>query len=228
MHPSLQAEIRSFRALLTDPYDFERIGPVLREASVEGMMATFQLLTGYLENVRDLPRAKSLAELLMKPHVTSFISWKIKVRGCEPHSLFTDLHRIMSALKKSPRYVDDESKWLTFAPASLTPGASGAQSTMVVQTAGQHIAGTKGLPPWPFTAPVFAALLLLFPQRRFRSGKQHIKSLACIVALLGFAVSTIGCGGGFALPSTAKTYTITVAGTSGSDTHSTTVTLTVQ
>jgi hypothetical protein len=102
---------------------------------------------------------------------------------------------------------------------------------MIVQTAAQQAARGSGLPPWPFTAPVFAALLLLLPNKKFRSGKKGwgvFTSLACIVALLGIAVSTIGCGAGFALPSSAKTYAITVTGTSGSDTHSTTVTLTVQ
>jgi Abnormal spindle-like microcephaly-assoc'd, ASPM-SPD-2-Hydin/NHL repeat len=119
----------------------------------------------------------------------------------------------------------------TFSPASVTPGGSGAQSTMIVQTAAQQVAGRNGVSPWPFTAPVFAALLLLFPGRRFRLGKKGwgvFTSLACIAALLGIAASTIGCGAGFALPSSAKTYTITVTGASGSDTHSTTVTLTVQ
>jgi hypothetical protein len=120
---------------------------------------------------------------------------------------------------------------VTFAPASVTPGSSSAQSTMVVQTVAQRAAGRNGLSPWPFTAPVFAALLLIFPGKRFRLGKKSrgaFTSLACIVALLGISVSAIGCGAGFALPSSAKTYTITVTGTSGSDTHSTTVTLTVQ
>jgi hypothetical protein len=102
---------------------------------------------------------------------------------------------------------------------------------MIVQTAVQQVAGRGNLSAWPFTAPVFAALLLLFPGKRFRSGKRGwgvFTNLACLVALLGITASTIGCGAGFALPSSAKTYTITVTGASGSDTHSTTVTLTVQ
>ncbi|WP_158791193.1 choice-of-anchor D domain-containing protein [Granulicella sp. L60] len=120
---------------------------------------------------------------------------------------------------------------VTFSPTSVTPGGSGAQATMIVQTAVQQVAGRGNLSAWPFTAPVFAALLLLFPGKRFRSGKRGwgvFTNLACLVALLGITASTIGCGAGFALPSSAKTYTITVTGTSGSDTHSTTVTLTVQ
>ncbi len=120
---------------------------------------------------------------------------------------------------------------VSFTPASVTPGSAGASSTMTIKTPVQHAAGGNGPPLWPFTAPVCAAVLLFFPGKRFRSGKKGwgvFTNLVCIIALLGLAVSTIGCGAGFALPSSAKTYTITVTGTSGSDTHSTSVALTVQ
>jgi trimeric autotransporter adhesin len=100
---------------------------------------------------------------------------------------------------------------------------------MIVQTPAQQAVRGNGFPSWPFTAPVFAGLMLLFPGKKLQVGREGLfTSLACIVALFGIAVSTIGCGAGFALPSSAKTYTIPVTGTSGSDTHSTTVTLTVQ
>jgi trimeric autotransporter adhesin len=120
---------------------------------------------------------------------------------------------------------------VTFTPASVIPGSAGSSSTMTIQTPVQQAAGGTGPPLWPFTAPVFAAALLLFPGKRFRPGKKGLRvftNFVCIMALLGLAASTIGCGAGFALPSSAKTYTITVTGASGSDTHSTTVTLTVQ
>ena len=120
---------------------------------------------------------------------------------------------------------------VTFAPASVTPGSSGAQSTMTVQTVVQRAAGRNGLPSWPFTTPVFAGLLVLIPGKRLRAKRKGwgvFTGLACLAALFGIAMATTGCGGGFALPSSAKTYTITVTGTSGPDTHSTTVTLTVQ
>jgi sugar lactone lactonase YvrE len=111
---------------------------------------------------------------------------------------------------------------ITFSRSSVTPGSSSAQATMTVQTTTQQ---ARAHPHWPFAAPVFAAFLLLLPGRRWRSRKAFM-NLACLIALISIATSTIGCGGGFALP--AKTYTLTVTGTSGADTHSTTVTLTVQ
>jgi ABC-type glycerol-3-phosphate transport system substrate-binding protein len=48
------------------------------------------------------------------------------------------------------------------------------------------------------------------------------------IASLATAAALTGCGGGFALPQTSQSYTLTITGTSGSDTHSTTVQLTVQ
>jgi len=48
------------------------------------------------------------------------------------------------------------------------------------------------------------------------------------LASLAGAVSLMGCGGGFGLVPSTQTYTLTITGTSGADTHSTTVQLTVQ
>jgi hypothetical protein len=48
------------------------------------------------------------------------------------------------------------------------------------------------------------------------------------LASLAGAVSLMGCGGGWGLTPPAQTYTLNITGSSGSDTHSTTVQLTVQ
>jgi hypothetical protein len=120
---------------------------------------------------------------------------------------------------------------VTFMPISVTPGSHGASSAMTVLTTAQHAAVENQPSLWPCAAPVFAAALLFFPAKRLRRGKKAwgvFANLVCIIALLGLVASMTGCAAGFALPSTGKTYTITVTGTSGSNTHSTTVTLTVQ
>jgi len=92
-----------------------------------------------------------------------------------------------------------------------------------VQTAGTKISQSRI--GWPLVAPVLGILMLL-PARRLR--RRHLWMLLLIFTLLGIAISMVGCGGGFALPKQAQTYTLTVTGTSGSNTHSTTVLLTVQ
>ena len=52
--------------------------------------------------------------------------------------------------------------------------------------------------------------------------------LVLALASLAGAASLMGCGGGFGLVSETQSYTLTITGTSGTDTHSTTVQLTVQ
>jgi hypothetical protein len=49
-----------------------------------------------------------------------------------------------------------------------------------------------------------------------------------LLASLGTLTALSGCGGGFRFTQPAQTYTLTITGTSGNDTHSTTVQLTVQ
>lgn len=121
---------------------------------------------------------------------------------------------------------------VTFSPAAVTPGGSGAQSTMTIQTAAQR-ASSSGGPPWlPFSAPVFAAVLLVLP---FRSRKRIFRGLVCVLMLMGIAGALSACGGGFALPQThtapnapPATYLVTVTGASGTLQHSTSVQITVR
>ncbi len=124
----------------------------------------------------------------------------------------------------------------SFQPASLTPGSSGGTSNMTIQTAAQLT--TNAMPQhWPFLPPGIAATLVgpLFFWRRFKDGKlytaRHLLLGAFVFALLSACTGFMtGCNAGFALPSTSAptTYTITVTGTSGTDSHSTTVSLILQ
>ncbi|MBB6145878.1 sugar lactone lactonase YvrE [Silvibacterium bohemicum] len=125
----------------------------------------------------------------------------------------------------------------TFSPASITPGAAGAQSMMTVQTAAQQTASSRESSRWPLTAPVFAAVLLLIPgwraRRRWNAKvtRAFFTGAGCLLFLLGMMATITGCGAGFAMPqsqSGSNTYTITVTGTSGSVQHNTTVQITVR
>jgi Abnormal spindle-like microcephaly-assoc'd, ASPM-SPD-2-Hydin/Beta-propeller repeat len=122
----------------------------------------------------------------------------------------------------------------SFSPASVTPGTTGAPSTLSVQTG---LTGALTVPRRPFNSDGhsqwFAALLLipLLRVRRLRMkfGSLSIAARALLLGALalGSIASITGCSGGY-FGSAAKTVTLTVTGTSGSLQHSTTVNLTIQ
>jgi hypothetical protein len=120
----------------------------------------------------------------------------------------------------------------SFAPGSVTPGAASAGSVMTVtipalrgQNRGVPADGRPAAPPI-----VFATLLLAFGLARNKRVRKQFSSaqMLFLLALIGGLCATIaGCGGtGFAVPQ--STSTITVTGTSGTLTHSATVTLTLK
>jgi hypothetical protein len=116
----------------------------------------------------------------------------------------------------------------TFTPPSLTPGNSAGSSNLVITTIPRHAQLDRRSPWMPSTITVALLLPLLLWRRRrqLRSMRVHVLLFA---ALLGGAMLSLsGCGGGLELPSTSTTYTISVTGTSGATSHTTTVTLTVQ
>jgi hypothetical protein len=113
----------------------------------------------------------------------------------------------------------------SFSPSSVTPGSEGASSTLTVQT-GTSTPQTASNSAWPLAAPALAMLGLFFVPRKRR--RRWITLGVLLLASLGTLTALSGCGGGFSFVKPSQTYTLTISGTSGTDTHTTTVQLTVQ
>lgn len=122
----------------------------------------------------------------------------------------------------------------TFTPSSTVAAGAGTSTVQMMVNAGNlaHLelrgntfSGTRS----PF---VLAVLFLPFALlRRFRKSGALLSRKGTLVVLLAFlAVFTtlVGCGGGGFFGHSTQTYTVTVTAVSGSNTHSTNVTLTVQ
>jgi hypothetical protein len=121
----------------------------------------------------------------------------------------------------------------SFSPVSVTPGTSTATSTMTVQTAAYNaLLAPASSTRWPIPslALMFGGAWALF-RRKHRERFARLLTLMLLLGGLGAAtMGLMGCGGGFdknTLPP-AKTYTIIVTGTSGEQTQTTTVQLTVE
>jgi sugar lactone lactonase YvrE len=119
----------------------------------------------------------------------------------------------------------------SFNPASVMPGSTGATSQLTIQTAAVNTTASTTGSGWILAAPLGLLGLLCVPGRR--RGRLLMRGVL-LFALLGALTALSGCGGGFSLPtsgttvSAAKSYTITVTGTSGVEQQITTVQLTVQ
>ncbi|HUA24950.1 MAG TPA: choice-of-anchor D domain-containing protein [Steroidobacteraceae bacterium] len=123
---------------------------------------------------------------------------------------------------------------VTFNPATLTPGSASATTEMTIQLA----AATAGLtrPERGPAAPGYALALLVPVYLQASGGRRRPRQRrGRFLALLGFCVLGVavaaisGCDGGYRLPGLSNsTYTVTVTATSGTEVHTTTVSLTVQ
>ena len=115
----------------------------------------------------------------------------------------------------------------TFAPASVNPGNGSATSVLTVQTAVSTAANRNPRPLWPLGSPALALLFFAIPKRLRTQWSRRAQIVLLALSSLGAAAVVTGCGGGFALPRTTVTSTITITATSGSDVQTTTVHLTV-
>ena len=117
----------------------------------------------------------------------------------------------------------------TFNPPTVTPGANGAQSVMTIQLAPLTARTAPPIPSWPVW-PTAAAGMLLFAWRLRKRPLPRLAFAALVLCAVSAAAQMLGgCAGGFAGLSTPPgQYTVTVSGTSGGLSASTTVTVVVQ
>jgi Domain of unknown function DUF11/Putative binding domain, N-terminal len=121
----------------------------------------------------------------------------------------------------------------TFSPPQVIPGTGMVSSNMTVQTSTQAslLAPFSHGTRWPVVPSSFAlACCAAWAGFRRKRRERFSRYLALILLLISMGAATfglMGCGAGFAQIQP-KTYTITVTGTSGAATASTTVQLTVE
>lgn len=109
----------------------------------------------------------------------------------------------------------------SFSPATVTPQAGQASTTLTVSTSATAAAGHSSYPLLP--AAALAAVLCGIPWRR----RQPARLLVVLLGVFGLALGLpCGCGGGSS-KSQPTTATVTVTAASGSLQHSTSFTLTV-
>jgi hypothetical protein len=134
----------------------------------------------------------------------------------------------------------------SFSPPTVTPGAGTVPTTLTLTTTARPAASARVIPSAPRRIPILPQLMLWLGVMSLlgiallllkRTGKLTPRMATTaflaltVICVAGFAS---GCNGGFPADVTvptgtpAGTYTITVTGMSGSVSHSTTVSLTVQ
>jgi hypothetical protein len=110
----------------------------------------------------------------------------------------------------------------SFAPASVTPGTSPAQTTLTIATTSSSASASprhRGGTLWPETGGAVALALLMWPARRRRW-----LNLLIVGAALATGTTLAGCGGGAPMQSTS---TVVVTATGGGVTHTLNLSLTV-
>jgi hypothetical protein len=112
----------------------------------------------------------------------------------------------------------------TVTPTSIATNAGPQTVTVTINTPQAIVMRTVGRSaPW-----ALALLLPVFLLRRTRRNLGHAVTLALLLSAGAFALSGCGANSNGYFGQSVKNYTVTVTGTSGAVTHSSTITIQVQ
>jgi integrase len=136
MLPSLRNEVEGLLSFLTDEFEFERRGPVLRPATVQNRLGFLERLVGFVENIQRAPRVETLSDIITKTTVAEYTKWAMKVRKVNGENLFTGLAGLHADLKKHPGYAGVDLSWL---PAILEKLPRVQQSDIDRRKEGKYI-----------------------------------------------------------------------------------------
>lgn len=117
----------------------------------------------------------------------------------------------------------------SFSPSSIAAGSGATTTTLTLTASASAAAPAKGMPWAPGGATALALLLLPFAtNKRTRRTARRWSRLLLVLLALGVVGVLSGCGTGGFFGHQNGSYTVTVTAVSGSTTHTTNVTLTVQ
>lgn len=115
----------------------------------------------------------------------------------------------------------------TFSPASISPGSSASSSTLTISAASAPPVNGYSTTTMATLLPGFGVFGMLFGTRK-RSGRKSLRWIGLIGVLLIVSLFALGCGGSNATNKpTGSQVNMTVTGTSGAISHSSTVAVTV-
>lgn len=117
----------------------------------------------------------------------------------------------------------------TFNPSSIAAGSGATTTTLTLTASASAAAPVKGMPWGAGGASALALLLLPFAtNKRTRRAARRLSRVLLVLLALGAVGVLSGCGAGGFFGHQNGSYTVTVTAVSGSTTHTTNVTLTVQ
>ena len=113
MHPLLRSEVERLLAYRTDEFELDRSGPPIRQATADTLRQVIVNLTGFVQNIHGSAPVESLAALLTRDNVASYVSWCRKERKVLGQTLIGSLATLRASFKEHPHHVGLDLSWIS-------------------------------------------------------------------------------------------------------------------